>query len=378
LNRLRPLVLPSLLLMLGGCSAVVLDPSGDIAVQQRDLLLDSVWLMLIIIVPVMLLTVFFAWRYRQSNTSARYEPDWHHSTQLELIIWGAPLLIIICLGALTWISTHLLDPYRPLDRIADGKPVPAGTKPLEVDVVALDWKWLFIYPEYGVATVNELAAPVDRPIEFRITASSVMNSFYVPALAGQVYAMPGMQTMLHAVINKPGTYRGISANFSGDGFSGMHFAFYGQSDADFDKWIETTKASSGALDRASYTELAKPSEFQPVSRYGTVAPDLYKLILNECVEPGKMCLNEMSSIDAKGGKGMAGIYNVLPLGHDAFARVGAVFGPEPGYVSKLCGVAEADAPARPLSSLPIDSSSFTPVLAPSTSSSMRQSLPSKS
>lgn len=149
---------------LSGCNLVVLNPAGDVASQQGDLVVISTLLMLLIIVPVMALTVLFAWRYRQSNNTARYEPDWDHSTQLELVIWAAPLLIIICLGAITWVTTHKLDPYRPLDRIAADKPVPAGAKPLDVQVVALDWKWLFVYPEYGIASVNEMAAPVDRQI----------------------------------------------------------------------------------------------------------------------------------------------------------------------------------------------------------------------
>ena len=146
----------------------------------------------------------FAWRYRQSNKEATYTPDWDHSTQLELVIWAAPLLIIIALGALTWISSHTLDPFRPLRRLDAARAIPAQVKPLTIEVVALDWKWLFIYPEQGIATVNEVAAPVDVPINFKITASSVMNSFFVPALAGQVYAMPGMQTQLNAVMNSPG------------------------------------------------------------------------------------------------------------------------------------------------------------------------------
>ncbi|HKB52876.1 MAG TPA: ubiquinol oxidase subunit II, partial [Ramlibacter sp.] len=171
-------------------------PHGDIAVQQAHLIVTSTVLMLLIIVPVMIVTLVFAFRYRQSNTQAPYTPDWDHSTRLELLIWGAPLLIIIALGTITWISTHQLDPYRPLDRIDARRPVAANVQPLVVDVVALDWKWLFLYPEQGVATVNEMAAPVDRPIEFHITASNMMNSFYIPALAGQVYAMPGMETRL--------------------------------------------------------------------------------------------------------------------------------------------------------------------------------------
>jgi cytochrome o ubiquinol oxidase subunit 2 len=232
---LRLLALAPLALLLSGCKLVIMNPSGDVAVQQRDLIVASTVLMLLIIVPVMLLTVFFAWRYRQSNTKATYDPDWHHSTRLEVVIWAAPLAIIIVLGAMTWVSTHLLDPYRPLDRIDGDRPVAEGTRPLLVEVVALDWKWLFIYPEQGIATVNELAAPVDRPITFHITASSVMNSLSIPALAGQVYAMPGMQTKLHAVINHAGVYDGLSANYSGAGFSDMRFKFYGLDQAGFDR-----------------------------------------------------------------------------------------------------------------------------------------------
>lgn len=204
--RLRGLILFPALPLLAGCNAVLLSPSGDVAVQQRNLILISTGLMLLIIVPVIILTLLFAWRYRASNQAARYDPEWNHSTVLELLIWAAPLLIIIALGALTWVSTHQLDPYRPLARLSEGREVPPDTKPLVVEVVALDWKWLFVYPEQGVAAVNEMAAPVDRPIQFRITSSSVMNSFFIPALAGQIYAMPGMQTTLHAVINHPGEY----------------------------------------------------------------------------------------------------------------------------------------------------------------------------
>jgi len=189
-SRLKILALLPLAVALSGCNYVVLAPAGDIAAQQRDLVIISTVLMLLIVVPVMALTVLFAWRYRQSNTAARYEPEWDHSTKLELVIWSAPLLIIICLGALTWMGTHLLDPYRTLGRIKAEQAVDQSKAPLEVDVVALDWKWLFIYPDYGIATVNDLAAPVDRPINFRITASSVMNSFYIPALAGQMTIKP--------------------------------------------------------------------------------------------------------------------------------------------------------------------------------------------
>lgn len=345
--RFKVLALLPFALALSGCNFVVLHPSGDVAAQQGDLVAISTILMLLIIVPVMALTVLFAWRYRQSNKAAVYEPDWDHSTQLELVIWAAPLLIVICLGALTWMGTHLLDPYRSLNRIAANRPVPQDTTPLEVNVVALDWKWLFIYPQYGVATVNELAAPVDRPINFRITSATVMNSFYIPALAGQIYAMAGMETKLHAVINKPGTYDGFSANYSGAGFSGMHFAFHGLAPKAFDDWLTRVRAAGGNLDRADYMQLERPTENEPVHRYAKVDPDLYRAILNMCVEPGKMCMSEMSAIDAKGGLGLAGIKNTLPLTYDKYARRGTIFGPAPAFVAGLCDIKELGGEAPP-------------------------------
>src|SRR3984893_134077 len=232
--------------LLAGCNTVLLHPSGVVAAQQGHLIVASTVLMLLVVVPVIALTVIFAWRYRQSNSAATYTPDWDHSTQLELVIWAAPLLIIIALGALTWISSHTLDPYRPLRRLDASRTAPSTLKPLTIEVVALDWKWLFIYPEQGIAVVNEVAAPGDVPINFRITASSVMNSFYVPALAGQIYAMPGMQTQLNAVMNRPGEYDGFSANYSGAGFSGMHFEFRGVTADEFRKWVQSAKAGGQA------------------------------------------------------------------------------------------------------------------------------------
>ena len=276
-------VLPAFLL--AGCNLVLLHPSGIVAAQQGHLIVVSTVLMLLIVVPVIALTVIFAWRYRQSNNAAIYTPDWDHSTQLELVIWAAPLLIIIALGALTWISSHTLDPYRALRRVDAARTMPAGVKPLTIEVVALDWKWLFIYPEQGIAVVNEAAAPVDVPINFRITASSVMNSFFVPALAGQIYAMPGMQTQLNAVINKQGDYEGFSANYSGAGFSGMRFKFRGLSPGEFEQWVHSAKTADRKLDPQSYLQLRKPSEREPVSRYSLVATSLYDSILNQCVTP---------------------------------------------------------------------------------------------
>ncbi|BDD91044.1 cytochrome ubiquinol oxidase subunit II [Pandoraea sp. NE5] len=279
--------------LLSGCNTVLMSPSGDLAVRQRDIIIISTVLMLLIIVPVIVLTLVFAWRYRASNKRAIYTPEWDHSTLLELLIWAAPLLIIIALGALTWVSTHKLDPYRPLERIDAKREIPPDTRPLTVQVVAMDWKWLFFYPDLGIATVNELAAPVDRPIRFEITSTTMMNSFFVPALAGQIYAMPGMETKLHAVINKPGIYDGFSANFSGAGFSGMRFKFHGLSADGFDAWVKQVKARGDNLTRDKYEALSQPSEWVPVHYYGDVAPNLYDAILNRCVQPGQTCLKDM-------------------------------------------------------------------------------------
>jgi cytochrome o ubiquinol oxidase subunit 2 len=291
-------LLLSPLLLLSACNTVVMKPSGDIAAQQAHLIVVSTLLMLLIIVPVIALIVLFAWRYRKNNTAATYSPDWDHSTRLELVIWGAPLLIIIALGLITWISTHVLDPYRPLQRLDAARPIPIDTKPLVVEVVALDWKWLFIYPELGIATVNELVAPVDVPVRFKITASTVMNSFFIPAMAGQIYAMPGMQTTLNAVINKPGTYDGFSSNYSGAGFSDMRFKFHGKDQAGFDAWVKSVKAGAGTLDRGAYLVLEKPSQREAVRHYGTVDGALYNAILNRCVAPGTACMNETMAADA--------------------------------------------------------------------------------
>jgi cytochrome o ubiquinol oxidase subunit II len=376
LKRIRSLALLPLFALLGGCNLVVLDPSGAVAARQSALLIESTGLMLLIIVPVIALTLFFAWRYRESNTAATYEPDWDHSTQLELVIWGAPLLIIICLGAMTWMGTHLLDPFRPIGNTAAQQTniepnahaavaQPEAHAHLEVDVVALDWKWLFIYPQYGIATVNQLAAPVDRTIDFHITSSSVMNSFSIPALAGQIYAMPGMETALYAVMNKTGTYDGFSANYSGAGFSGMHFPFVSLASDDFDKWVANAKANGGSLNRSDYLKLEQPSENEPARSYASVESDLFNAIVNECVEPGKMCLSQMAAIDDKGGLGLAGIRNVFPLEYDKEARRGA-FGPQAGYVADLCDTqhpmgVSTSAAAPPATSSPANAANSAPL-----------------
>jgi cytochrome o ubiquinol oxidase subunit 2 len=309
--------------LLAGCDWVVMKPSGDIASQQADLIVFSTVLMLLIIVPVIALTFLFAWRYRASNHQADYQPDWDHSTKLELVIWGAPLLIIIVLGLVTWTSTHLLDPYRPLKRIDAQRPLTDQANYLEVQVVAMDWKWLFIYPEQGIATVNELVTPVDVPVRFRISASTVMNSFYVPTLAGQIYAMPGMETKLHAVINKPVQSKGFSANYSGAGFSDMRFDYRGVSQQDFAAWVKQVRGQSRVLDTQGYLALEKPSERNPVQGFGTVEDKLFERIVNMCVVPGAICMDVMMAQDRA-------------RQHDAVMRQSALRNPD------LCRTAQND------------------------------------
>lgn len=309
---------------LGGCNFVVLSPAGDVAAQQRDLIVISTAFMLVIVVPVMSLTVAFAWRYRQSDTrTAPYEPDWHHSTHLELLIWSAPLLIVICLGAITWIGTHLLDPYRKLNRISSERPIESRDQPLEIEVVALDWKWLFIYPAQGIASVNEFAAPVDRPLHFRLTASSLMNSFYIPALVGQIYAMPGMQTTLYAVANRSGSYRGFSANYSGAGFSGMHFKFEALDAGGFERWVASARATDAALGRTEYLQLERPSSNEPIRYYGSVDPRMFDAILNMCVETQKMCVSDIMAIDEAGGRRLTEMPDAESMVYDKSVRRGA-------------------------------------------------------
>lgn len=286
--------------LLAGCDLVLLNPAGDVARQQSDLLVAATWLMLLIVVPVIGMTLFFAWRYRESNTEATYTPDWDHSTTLELYIWAAPLLIIIALGAMTWINTHTLDPFRPLSRISADEPLAANVQPLRIQAIALEWKWLFIYPDQGIAVVNEVAAPVDVPIRFQITSPRLMNSLFIPSLAGMVYGMPGMETQIQAVINEPGDYDGVSGNYSGEGYSDMRFRFKGMRSEDFQQWLSDARTTGQTLNLVSYAQLAEPSIKAPVQRYASVAPDLYHRILNLCVEPDKMCVDEMMTHDAGG------------------------------------------------------------------------------
>lgn len=255
---------------MSGCDLDVLNPKGSVGVAEKSLIVDSTIAMLIVVVPVIALTAWFAWRYRASNKTAAYLPKWAHSNKIEVVVWTVPTLIIAYLAILTWNSTHALDPYKPLQ---------SQIKPINVEVVALDWKWLFIYPDLGIASVNQLEFPVGTPVNFRITSDSVMNSFFIPQLGGQIYAMAGMQTQLHLMANEAGDYAGESANFSGRGFSDMKFRAIATSNADFESWVSKVKASPTQLDADVYGALAAPSEKNPVAYYSHVGPVLFNNII---------------------------------------------------------------------------------------------------
>jgi cytochrome o ubiquinol oxidase subunit 2 len=257
--------------LLSGCTLEILDPKGDIGIQEKNLLLTSLGLMLIVVIPVIVMTLYFAWKYRATNTSATYSPRWSHSTAIEVVVWTIPVIIVSILAVLTWTSSHELDPYRPLK---------SDVKPVEIDVVALDWKWLFIYPEQNIATVNEIAFPVDTPVNFRITSASVMNSFFIPQLGSQVYAMGGMQTKLHLIAREQGKYAGVSANYSGAGFSGMRFAAIATTQQGFDEWVQKAKSSGTALTPEGYAALTKPSEHTPVAYYSGTPASMFDFVLH--------------------------------------------------------------------------------------------------
>ncbi|KAF1017840.1 MAG: ubiquinol oxidase subunit II [Burkholderia sp.] len=261
-----------LLVCLSGCNFDVLNPKGRIGAAEKSLIWTSTWVMLIVVIPVIVLTLLFAWRYRVSNRSATYAPKWAHSNVIEVIIWTVPTLIILYLGILTWTSTHELDPYKPLE---------SNIQPINVEVVALDWKWLFIYPDLGIASVNQLAIPVGTPVNFRITSDSVMNSFFIPQLGTQVYAMAGMQTRLHLIADQAGNYAGLSANYSGKGFSDMQFRTLATGQADFDAWVQKVKAMPQRLDMTEYARVAKPSEKNPVRFFSTIDPHLFNNIVGK-------------------------------------------------------------------------------------------------
>src|SRR5215472_11440530 len=257
--------------LLASCQGV-LDPQGPIAAAERLLLINSTAIMLVVVVPVIVATLAFAWWYRASNTHATRSLDESYEGRVEFVVWSIPALTVILLGGVIWIGSHQLDPRAPILEKSD---------PVRVDVVALDWKWLFIYPDQDVAAINQLVIPAGTPIVFRLTSATVMNSFFVPQLGSQVYAMGGMITHLHLLADQPGEYPGFSAMFSGDGFSDMRFIAKAVPAGDFNAWLAQARSTGSGLDDASYAELAKPSKAVPPTTYHSVDPKLFERILDQ-------------------------------------------------------------------------------------------------
>ncbi len=261
-------------LFLSGCKAVLLDPKGQIGMDERSLIMTATLLMLIVVIPVIILTLVFAWRYRESNKNATYDPKWSHSTAIEVVVWLIPCLIIVTLGVITWKTSHSLDPYKPI--VTKDK-----AKPITIDVVSLDWKWLFIYPDQHIATVNQVHFPKGVPVHFKLTSDTVMNGFFIPQLGTQIMTMAGMQTQLHLIADHSGNYFGLSTVLSGKGFSGMDFNAIVTPKDQFNQWVEKVKQSGKRLDLANYNVLAKPSEEHSVEYYSWVKPHLFEDIINK-------------------------------------------------------------------------------------------------
>ena len=243
-----------------GLNSAVINPIGQIAIKERNLIIIATVLMLIVVIPVFFMAFYFPWKYRADNTKAHseYAPDWDYNFTYEAIWWGFPCVIVFALSVLAWQSTHELDPYKPIN---------TNKQPITIQVVALQWKWLFIYPEQNIATVNFVQFPEKTPVKFEITSDAPMNSFWIPMLAGQIYAMPGMRTELNVIADETGNFRGSSANLSGEGFSGMYFTAKSTSQEDFDHWVQSIKQSPKNLNQEEYKKLASPSEYHPIEYF---------------------------------------------------------------------------------------------------------------
>lgn len=257
-------------LLLSACEPAVMNPAGPVAAGERTLLINSVLIMLTVIVPVIVLTLVFAWWFRAGNAKAKYRPEFTYSGRLELLVWSIPALIVIFVGGLAWIASHELDPPRPLR---------SAVQPVRVDVVSLDWKWLFIYPDQGVASINRLVIPAGTPVTFRVTSATVMNSFFVPQLGSQIYAMSGMTTKVNLMADRPGRFRGMSAHYSGRGFPGMAFVTYAVPRTQFDDWVAGAKRVGAPLDGPHFMQLMKDSENVKPYTYRAVSPRLFDQVV---------------------------------------------------------------------------------------------------
>jgi cytochrome o ubiquinol oxidase subunit 2 len=256
-------------MLMASCNEGVLDPHGPVGKAERVILYDSTAIMLAVVIPVIVLTLVFAWWFRAKNKRARYRPDWEYSGRIEMIIWCIPALIILFLGGVAWTGSHDLDPPLPLTD---------STAPLDIEVISLDWRWLFIYPHEGIASLNRLVVPAGVPLRFRLTSTTVMNSFFVPQLGSQIYTMPNMVTRLNLKADQPGTFEGLSAQFSGDGFSDMRFDLVSTEAEAFKNWVKTTKSQGAVLDARAFEELTRPAKADGAKTYAQVSEGLFDRI----------------------------------------------------------------------------------------------------
>jgi cytochrome o ubiquinol oxidase subunit 2 len=277
-KRCRSVAVLAAAVILGGCSQGVLVPAGPVSEAERTILFDSLAIMLAIVIPVIIATLAVAWWFRASNTRAAYLPDFNYSGRLELLVWSIPALVVLFLGGIAWIGAHDLDP---------GKPMPSAAKPLDVEVVALDWKWLFIYPQQGIASVNRLVVPAGVPVRFRITSASVFNIFWVPRLGSEIYAMNGMVTKLNLEADHPGNFPGLSAHFSGDGFSDMHFDAVAVPADQFATWVKASRENGNVLDEAAYRQLLRQSQNVQPFTYRGVQNGLFDAVATQMLPPGE-------------------------------------------------------------------------------------------
>lgn len=269
---------------INGADMALFNTKGYVGDRERNLIIFTMLLSLVVIIPVFTLLFVFAWKYRESRPRGKYTPDNDHNTIAEFIWWGIPCCLILLVGTIAWNSSHTLDPYRPLA---------SDKKPISVEVIALDWKWLFIYPEQNIASVNLLEFPTNRPVNFTITSDAPMNSFWIPSLGGQIYAMSGMSTKLHLEAHTPGEYKGLSANISGEGFAGMKFIAKATSEDEFAQWVKQVKQTNTPLSHSVYDTLAKPSTNNPPSFYSSVVPDLYDTVIMKYMAPAATSTSDL-------------------------------------------------------------------------------------
>jgi len=261
------------------CDRGILDPIGPVGGAEKTILINSTAIMLAIVIPTIIATFAFAWWFRRGNAKAEYRPDWEYSGAIEMVVWSIPAMTIMLLGGITWIGSHDLEPSKPLQ---------SQLRPVNIDVVSLDWKWLFIYPDQGIATVNQLVVPEGTPVNFRLTSATVWNSFFVPQFGSMIYTMPRMTTQLHLQADRPGVYDGLSSHYSGEGFSGMRFKAHVVAPQQFAAWAERARGKGPVLDAGGYADLSRPSSYVKPMIYGAVAPGLFDAIVANRPPPSKM------------------------------------------------------------------------------------------